>query len=579
MRAVVSTYHLMMKFPAEGGTGYLQGHQCEIWKCYAIVVKKGSVKQALTINVLDPRGLTKDSSVEDLEAMPLDEADPSKTVQLGTSLNSKQRYEILAFLQQHRNVFTWSYEGMLGISPDVMVHRLNVEPDHRPVKQKRRPFDAERYEAITDEVFKLLSIGFIEGMKLNPAKYAFRVCSGKFLGFQKLKGHKKAEWTSKCEQAFQQLEQYFGSPPLLSKPKEGEPLFLYFSVSASAVSSALIEELVCKQHPVYYVSKAMVPAETRYPALEKLTLCLVISARRLSAYFQAHSIIVLTDSPLRQVLQKPEVSSRLTKWAIELGEFDIQFRSRTAIKSQVVADFIAKFIAPSEEGISIKVEAAPSPIPPINQETVSKPGWILYVYESSNVKRAGAGIVLVTPDSTSIQYVIRLGFKASNNEAEYEALLARLRLAASLGVQSLEVRYDSQLVVNHISTEYEAKKTRMVAYLAEARKLIKRFWSCTINQIPRAENSWADTLAKLASAMEGKIPRVIPMEFIEHPSIDQIEKKITNPVEVTPSWMNPIYNYLTSGEVPSNRLEARRLRVRVARYIVLDGILYKKGHS
>jgi hypothetical protein len=223
-------------------------------------------------------------------------------------------------------------------------------------------------------------------MKLNPTKCVFGVSSGKFIGFQvgqrgieanpekikalldmrspqnvkeiqcltgriaalgrfisqatdkclpffqRLKGHKKMEWTPECEQAFQQLKQYLGSPPLLSKPEEGEPLFLYLAVSCSAVSSALIREVGGIQLPVYYVSKVMVPAETRYSPLEQLALSLVTSARRLRPYFQAHPMIVVTNSPLRQVLQKPEVSGRITKWAIELGEFDIQFRLRTTIK-------------------------------------------------------------------------------------------------------------------------------------------------------------------------------------------------------------------------------------------------------
>ncbi|XP_058104050.1 uncharacterized protein LOC131248027 [Magnolia sinica] len=125
MRAVVSTYHLMMKFPAEEGIGYLRGDQREARRCYAIAVRKESIKQVLAVNVLDPRGPTRDSSVEDLEKVPLDEAN-------------------------------------LRISPEVLVHRLNVEPDHKLVKQKRRPFDAERYEAIAEEVSILLDVSFIK---------------------------------------------------------------------------------------------------------------------------------------------------------------------------------------------------------------------------------------------------------------------------------------------------------------------------------------------------------------------------------------------------------------------------------
>ncbi|XP_058075707.1 uncharacterized protein LOC131224185 [Magnolia sinica] len=132
MRAVMSTYHLMMKFPAEGGVGYLRGDQREARRYYAITVRKGSVKQTLTVNVLDPKSPAEDSSMEDLTTVVLEEADPSRTVLLGSSPNSE--------------------------------HRLNVDPDHKPVKQKRRTFDAERYLAIADEVSKLLGFEFIEAV-------------------------------------------------------------------------------------------------------------------------------------------------------------------------------------------------------------------------------------------------------------------------------------------------------------------------------------------------------------------------------------------------------------------------------
>ncbi|XP_058106923.1 uncharacterized protein LOC131250658 [Magnolia sinica] len=259
--------------------------------------------------------------------------------------------------------------------------------------------------------------------------------------------------------------------------------------------------------------------------------------------------------------------------------FQVSQRGTEANPDKIKALLNMKFTTPSEEEISTEVETTPSPISPSDQKASSELGWVLYVDGSSNAKRAGAGIVLIAPDSTPIQYAIRLSFKASNNEAEYEALLVGLRLAANLGVYFIQVRCDFQLVVNHISTEYEAKETRMIAYLDEVRKLIERYWSCTIHQISKVENSWADALAKLASATDGKISRIIPVEFIEHPSIDQTEKQAVNLVSDAPSWMDPIYSYLTFGEVPSDKLEVKRLRIRAARYIVLDGILYKKGHS
>jgi hypothetical protein len=195
-------------------------------------------------------------------------------------------------------------------------------------------------------------------MKLNPAKCAFGVFFGKFLGFmvsqkgieanpekvsavfgmqslqttkqlQQLtrriaalnrfisrstdkclpffKILKKAfEWNSECEEAFGKLKEYLTNPPILSHPDEGEILYLYLAVSASAVSSALVREDSGIQKPIYFTSKALHGAEERYPRIEKLAFAFIISARRLRPYFQVHAIRVLTEYPLKKILQKPE---------------------------------------------------------------------------------------------------------------------------------------------------------------------------------------------------------------------------------------------------------------------------------
>ena len=118
---------------------------------------------------------------------------------------------------------------------------------------------------------------------------------------------------------FKALKEYLGKPPLLAKPMEGEPLFLYLAVSEYTISRALIREEEKVQWPVYYISKRLVDAENRYPEMEKLALALVIASRKLRPYFHSHTIQVLTNYPLRKVLQKPDASGRLLKWAIELS--------------------------------------------------------------------------------------------------------------------------------------------------------------------------------------------------------------------------------------------------------------------
>ena len=139
------------------------------------------------------------------------------------------------------------------------------------------------------------------------------------------------------------MKKYITSPPLLSKPKDGEQLFIYLAVSKSTVGVVLIREEEGKQFSVYYVSKSLLDVETHYTQLEKLAFALITIARKLRPYFQCHPITMLTTYPLKNILHKLELSGRLTKWTVKLSEYDITFQPRTALKSQVLADFITDF--------------------------------------------------------------------------------------------------------------------------------------------------------------------------------------------------------------------------------------------
>ncbi|KAM2271250.1 hypothetical protein ACFXTI_038595 [Malus domestica] len=162
--------------------------------------------------------------------------------------------------------------------------------------------------------------------------------------FKAFKGSKKyITWTDECAEAFKNLKDYMSKAHMLSKLEVGDTLIIYLSVSASAVSSVLIRNDGNVERPIYYTSKALQDVETRYLNIEKLALALVMSARKLRPYFQAHSIIVLTNHPLRQILQSPDTSGRMIKWVIALGEFDISYQLKPAEKGQAVADFIADF--------------------------------------------------------------------------------------------------------------------------------------------------------------------------------------------------------------------------------------------
>ena len=151
------------------------------------------------------------------------------------------------------------------------------------------------------------------------------------------------------------------------------------------------------QTPIYYVSKALQNAEARYSEIEKLALALVVAARKLRPYFQAHVILVPTSHLLRQVLQA-DTFGRLTKWAIELGEFDIKFMPRMAIKGQALADFVVEFTYPTTIlGGAIYMSSTSVERKKDDEPTDLSNVWSLRIDSSSNVNESGTDVILESP--------------------------------------------------------------------------------------------------------------------------------------------------------------------------------------
>ncbi|PKA49424.1 hypothetical protein AXF42_Ash016613 [Apostasia shenzhenica] len=151
--------------------------------------------------------------------------------------------------------------------------------------------------------------------------------------FRCLRKGKKGQWTDECEAAFTELKRYLTTALMLVAPKAGEVLSLYLGTSDAAVSTVLLNDDKGIHRPIFYISHILLDTETRYPTLEKLALALLMAARKLRPYFQSHTIQVVTNQPLLKALHTPEVLRRLLKWFIELGEFDIKYVPRLAIKA------------------------------------------------------------------------------------------------------------------------------------------------------------------------------------------------------------------------------------------------------
>ncbi|GFY91594.1 hypothetical protein Acr_07g0017900 [Actinidia rufa] len=492
----------------------------------------------------DPRETENTKPLEEVVPISIHPNYPDHQVMIGTELTDELRITLIDFLKKNSDVFAWSQGDVPGIDPEVAMHKLFTKPEYSPVRQKRRKFAPERLKVIEDEISKLIKAN-VRGIEVNPdqiqALIAMRsprnirevqqltgrvAALNRFVSksadkclpfFKILRKSQIFQWSEESENAFRQLKEYLGSPPLLSVPTADEDLYVYLSTSPTAISAVLVREEGKIQKLIYYVSKTLIGAEARYPRIEKIAYALMITAKKLRHYFQAHSIIVLTDQPLKQILQRPDTSGRLLKWSIELSEFHIEYKPRIAIKAQALADFIVEFTYETQPETAPEAEIPKEPTPEKDPAR-----WTLYVDGSSNQHGCGAGLVLQTPD-------------------------------------------------------YLAKDTRMIAYLGEVKAASTKIKFFKIRQIPREDNKKADALANLTSTFEFISNKCVPLEFLANPSIG-----ITNQVlqaEESPTWMDEIIAYLQDGILPKEKLQARRLQYRFARFCIFNGKLYKRSFS
>ncbi|GJV35709.1 reverse transcriptase domain-containing protein [Tanacetum coccineum] len=254
----------------------------------------------------------------------------------------------------------------------------------------------------------------------------------------------------------------------------------------------------------------------------------------------------------------------MQKWSIQLGEFGIHYRPRVSVKGQVLADFIVE--RPEEEGQDDSAKEE-EPLPA---------RWTLFTDGSSCVDGCGAGVILTDPEGVEFTYALRFQFEATNNEAEYEALIAGLRIAEKIGVQNLEVNVDSKLVANQVNGTYIAKETDMIKYLEKVKALASTFRAFSIKQVPRSKNKKADALSKMASTSFAHLSKQVLVEELKEKSVNESEV-LAVVEEEGDSWMTPIHEYLTDETLPAERKKARAIKRKSQRFAIINGILYKKS--
>ncbi|GJZ56658.1 reverse transcriptase domain-containing protein [Tanacetum coccineum] len=286
-------------------------------------------------------------------------------------------------------------------------------------------------------------------------------------------------WTTEAEEAFKQMKQLIAELPMLTAPMEKEELIFYLAAAK--------EKSIKGSGNKLYIN------------------------RKVSVGFGAcHS---------REATE------------MELGEYTIHYRPIVSVKGQILADFIVEQL--EEDSPDTLMEEA---------EELPKP-WILFTDESSCTDGFGAGLILTNPEGIEFTYALRFMFDATNNEAEYEALISGLKIEEQMGVKNLQANVDSRLVAN---------------------------------QVPRSENKKADALSKIASTSFAHLSKQVLVEELKEKSISATEV-LAVVEEEGDTWMTPIFKYLTDGTLPAEGKKARVVRRKSWRFAIINGTLYKKS--
>ena len=217
------------------------------------------------------------------------------------------------------------------------------------------------------------------------------------------------------------------------------------------------------------MTKSLYEAEVHYLPLEKAILVVVHATRKLSHYFQSHTVVVLTQLSLRSLLRSVDYTGRIAKWGTILGVFDIKYMPRTSIKGQVLANLVANF---TESPLEDRMEKQDMDGKSIGLVSLQEPlSWKVYVDGAPSHRRSGVGLVLISSERVIIEKSLRLDFSATNNEAEYETLLAGMTMVQKMGEKALEIFLDLRLIVSQVEGELEARDLRMQEYLNQVRHL------------------------------------------------------------------------------------------------------------
>ncbi|GJW21957.1 reverse transcriptase domain-containing protein [Tanacetum coccineum] len=513
---------------------------------------------------------------------------------IGSTLTEEGRNKLCNLLQRNLDIFAWKPVDMIGVPRHIAEHLLNMREGCSPVRQNKRGQAADRNQAIQEEVGKLMEAGIMKEVHYhdwlsNPVMVkkhddSWRINLEVYVDDLVIKSRTEDEIVRDIEETFKTLRE-INMKLNLKKCTFGveEGMFLEYKVNTKGlkvcpdkVDAVLslsspkclkdVQKLNGKHASLNrFLAKS---AEKLLPFFKTLKKCmkksdfhwtaeaeeafkqmkqLIAELPMLTAPMEKEELIVYLASAKEMVLSRPKVAGRLQKWSIKLGEYAIHYRPRVSVKGQILADFIVERLEEDSPDTLMEVE-----------EELPEP-WILFTDGSSCTDGSRAGLILTNPEGMEFTYALIFRFDATNNEAEYEALIAGLMIAEQIGVKNLQANVDSCLVANQVNGTYVAKEVDMIRYLEKVRTLTNNFKAFSIRQVPKSENKKANALSKIASTSFAHLSKQVLVEELKEKSISEVEI-LAVVEEEGDTWMTPIFKYLAEGTLSTDVKKARAVR-------------------
>jgi len=283
-------------------------------------------------------------------------------------------------------------------------------------------------------------------------------------------------------------------------------------------------------------------------------------------------------NPIKYLLEKPAISSRMARWLMLLAEFDIMYVTQKAMKGRAISDYLTDY--PVEEADVWISEFPDENILYIAQDNFR---WQMFFNDTANKKRYGIGILLIAPDDSHTPIAIKLNFPCTNNMTKYEACTIGLKVARQKGIQCLHVYGDSALIIGQVLRRWKVKDEKLQPFHAHLEELASQFQYITFHYLPRAKNNLADALATLASMVdmsEGITMTPFQVQKQDKPThCYHIELASTEDPELANCWYYDIWRLLKHGRYPegSNKKDRATLRRLAAQYVICHKALLKRN--